>query len=73
MADGSELASSCSEHLSGSYQGICVGLINDNTCNNVCLDESSDNLQGFCNLLQCWCKGRCTTEIEAVASAPIRQ
>ncbi|CAD6264779.1 unnamed protein product [Miscanthus lutarioriparius] len=66
-----ESASSCAEHLSNNYEGVCIGLIDDDTCNSVCIGERSDNFQGFCNLLQCWCKGRCTSETEAIASAPI--
>ncbi|CAD6335819.1 unnamed protein product [Miscanthus lutarioriparius] len=61
------------EHQSGNYKGICIGLIHDAACNRVCVDESSDNSGGVCDFLQCWCITRCTSETEAVASAPIRQ
>ncbi|KAG0515588.1 hypothetical protein BDA96_10G291300 [Sorghum bicolor] len=61
------------DHLSGSYKGVCIGLINDNKCNNVCIYESGYNSNGFCNFFQCWCHSHCTTEAEAVASAPIQQ
>ncbi|KAF7051750.1 hypothetical protein CFC21_059957 [Triticum aestivum] len=59
------------EHLSGNYKGVCIGLIHDAKCNRVCIDESSDNSGGECDIFQCWCITRCTFESEAVASAPI--
>ncbi|KAF7098178.1 hypothetical protein CFC21_099938 [Triticum aestivum] len=61
------------EHQSGNYKGICIGLIHDHACNRVCVHESSDNSGGECDFLQCWCITRCTSESEAVASAPIGQ
>ena len=61
------------KHESGNYKGICIGLIHDAACNRVCIDESSDNSGGICDFLQCWCITRCTSETEAVASAPIQQ
>ncbi|KAG0515594.1 hypothetical protein BDA96_10G291800 [Sorghum bicolor] len=63
----------CPEHLSGNYKGICIGLIHDAACNRVCIEESSDNYEGFCNFFQCWCQPRCTSKTEVDASAPIRQ
>ncbi|KAG2606827.1 hypothetical protein PVAP13_4NG163200 [Panicum virgatum] len=61
------------DHLSGNYEGVCVGLNNDDDCGHVCVDESSDNVGGHYLLLQCWCQSRCTTETVAAASAPTRQ
>ena len=52
----------CHEHLSGNYEGICVGLIHDAKCRRTCFDESSDNYDGFCNFFQCWCLSPCTSE-----------
>ncbi|KAG2629715.1 hypothetical protein PVAP13_3KG447300 [Panicum virgatum] len=63
----------CHEHLSGSYQGICVGWIHDAKCKRACLAENSNNYDGFCNFFQCWCLSPCTSEeAAAAASAPIR-
>ncbi|KAG2621187.1 hypothetical protein PVAP13_3NG189300 [Panicum virgatum] len=64
----------CHEHLSSNYKGICVGWIHDAKCKRTCLEESSDNYDGFCNFFQCWCQSTCTSETEAAAaaSAPIR-
>ncbi|KAF8728803.1 hypothetical protein HU200_018083 [Digitaria exilis] len=45
----------CSEHLSGSYRGVCWPLINDNKCARACIGESSDNGSGGCDFFQCWC------------------
>ncbi|RCV39523.1 hypothetical protein SETIT_8G231200v2 [Setaria italica] len=56
-------------HLSYNYKGPCFAWIN--TCNRVCLDESSDNISGDCIALRCWCETRCTSETVAAASAPI--
>nr|CAB3500687.1 unnamed protein product [Digitaria exilis] len=60
----------CNEHLSGSYKGVCFSLINDGACNSACLNESSDNISGECNFLQCWCESICPPETVAAASAP---
>jgi len=60
-------------NMSGNYKGICIGLIHDAACSRVCVAESNDNSGGICDFLQCWCITRCTSETEAVASAPIRQ
>ncbi|KAG0515626.1 hypothetical protein BDA96_10G294700 [Sorghum bicolor] len=79
MAAGRESASVGKygvEHLSGNYKGICFKWIDDNACDKICLDESSDNFNGFCSNFQCWCLGTCTSETESaepVASAPVRQ
>ncbi|PVH34524.1 hypothetical protein PAHAL_8G237800 [Panicum hallii] len=61
----------CPEHLSGNYKGPCWGLINDAKCKRVCIEESSDNYDGFCDFIQCWCQGTCTSEEAATAGAPI--
>ncbi|KAJ1255814.1 hypothetical protein BS78_K154100 [Paspalum vaginatum] len=67
----------CNGHLSGSYKGLCFGLINDKDCKRACLDESSGNTNGECSFFQCWCgQNRCTTSetvaaAAAAASAPI--
>nr|TKW02012.1 hypothetical protein SEVIR_8G216700v2 [Setaria viridis] len=50
---------SCDNHLSANYKGPCFGLFNDNDCDRVCSDESSDNMSGSCSYMQCWCQ-RCT-------------
>ncbi|CAL4982752.1 unnamed protein product [Urochloa decumbens] len=49
----------CNDHLSGSYRGACWPLFNDNDCGRACINESSDNLSGSCDLLQCWCHTKC--------------
>ncbi|CAL4990631.1 unnamed protein product [Urochloa decumbens] len=61
----------CNEHLSGSYSGACIGLINDGACYKACISESSDNVDGNCNLFQCWCYTSCKTKIVAPAGTPI--
>ncbi|RCV39528.1 hypothetical protein SETIT_8G231700v2 [Setaria italica] len=61
----------CNYHKSANYKGVCVGLIHDQACKRVCLEESSDNIAGECNFLMCWCHTRCTSETVAAASAPI--
>ncbi|CAL4990629.1 unnamed protein product [Urochloa decumbens] len=61
----------CNEHLSGSYSGVCFGLIHDGACYKACIDESSDNISGNCNLFKCWCYTSCDTKIVAPAGAPI--
>nr|CAB3500688.1 unnamed protein product [Digitaria exilis] len=61
----------CNNHLSGSFKGVCLGLIHDAACYHACIDESSDNIYGECDLLQCWCQTRCPFESVATASAPI--
>ncbi|KAG2629716.1 hypothetical protein PVAP13_3KG447400 [Panicum virgatum] len=63
----------CGEHLSGSFKGICIGIIHGDACSNACMNESRDNFDGFCKSLQCWCENKCTSGTEAVASSPIRQ
>ncbi|KAG2621189.1 hypothetical protein PVAP13_3NG189100 [Panicum virgatum] len=63
----------CGEHLSGSFKGICISLIQGDACSAACMNESSDNFDGFCKFFQCWCENKCTFGTEAVASAPIRQ
>jgi hypothetical protein len=64
---------SCGWHLNDNYEGVCIGRLDDGTCNSICINESSDNNQGKCDTFQCWCHGRCTFETEVVASPPIRQ
>nr|TKW31195.1 hypothetical protein SEVIR_2G089100v2 [Setaria viridis] len=61
----------CNDHQSSNFKGVCFGLIHDKACKRVCLAESSDNISGGCDLLQCWCQSRCTSETVAAASAPI--
>ncbi|RCV38442.1 hypothetical protein SETIT_8G142700v2 [Setaria italica] len=46
----------CKDHLSANYKGLCLAMINNNECDRVCLDESSDNMFGSCGFLQCWCQ-----------------
>ncbi|RCV10108.1 hypothetical protein SETIT_2G085500v2 [Setaria italica] len=60
----------CNDHQSSNFKGVCFGLIHDKACKRVCLAESSDNISGGCDLLQCWCQTRCTSETVAAASAP---
>ncbi|KAF8728810.1 hypothetical protein HU200_018090 [Digitaria exilis] len=60
----------CNNHLSSSYKGLCLGLIHDDACNHACLDESSDNISGECDVFQCWCQSRCFESV-AAATAPI--
>nr|TKW01700.1 hypothetical protein SEVIR_8G196366v2 [Setaria viridis] len=62
-----------SQHLSGNYKGTCWSWFNDDAYKRACVDESSDNFSGSCAFFQCWCQTRCTAEIVAAASAPIRQ
>ncbi|RCV39522.1 hypothetical protein SETIT_8G231100v2 [Setaria italica] len=70
-SDGDYNLFPCNNHLSGNYKGACFGLIHDKACKRVCLDESSDNISGACDLLQCWCETRCTSETVATVSSPI--
>ncbi|TVT97612.1 hypothetical protein EJB05_26029, partial [Eragrostis curvula] len=47
-------------HLSGAYSGPCLGL--DDSCNDTCLSESSDNIYGECNRdFQCECFTKCAS------------
>ncbi|KAG0532131.1 hypothetical protein BDA96_04G082100 [Sorghum bicolor] len=42
-------------HLSGSYQGPCLGFIWE-TCSDVCQAESTNNAYGDCGCdFKCWC------------------
>nr|TKW02399.1 hypothetical protein SEVIR_8G241200v2 [Setaria viridis] len=50
----------CNDHLSANYTDQRQSLQQY---------ESSDNISGYCYLLQCWCQTRCTSE--TVAAAPI--
>ncbi|CAO2142746.1 unnamed protein product [Urochloa humidicola] len=73
-AESASVEDDCDDHhLSGNYKGLCLDLVDDDTCNTVCLAESSDNVAGACNLFQCLCWSKCTSEIIAAdaASAPI--
>ncbi|KAG0532130.1 hypothetical protein BDA96_04G082000 [Sorghum bicolor] len=56
-------------HLSGNYHGPCIG---DDGCSDVCKDESFDNFCGACDWFKCYCYTACSSEIVAVASAPIQ-
>ncbi|KAF7098256.1 hypothetical protein CFC21_100009 [Triticum aestivum] len=41
-------------HLSGNYRGPCFGLTDG--CDRTCLNESSDNVWGYCDCnLKCYC------------------
>ncbi|RCV39525.1 hypothetical protein SETIT_8G231400v2 [Setaria italica] len=61
----------CNDHPSSNYKGACFIPFNDIACKRVCLDESSDNISGYCYVFLCWCQTRCTSETVAAASAPI--
>lgn len=60
-------------HLSSNYKGLCLEWIHDNDCKRVCIDESSNNVGGHCDVFECWCDSICTTETVDAASAPTRQ
>ncbi|CAL4990634.1 unnamed protein product [Urochloa decumbens] len=61
----------CNEHLTGSYGGACWPFFNDDDCSIACIDESSDNISGICELFQCWCDTECHSKIVAPARTPI--
>lgn len=65
-------ADACNQHLSGNYKGACWSWFDDDKCANICWDENTDNIHGFCAFFQCWCETRCAAaETFAAASAPI--
>ncbi|KAG2621193.1 hypothetical protein PVAP13_3NG188500 [Panicum virgatum] len=59
-------------HLSGNYKGICAYNL---SCSLVCTDESTENTDGSCYLLRCWCYTKCPSDqiVAAAASAPMIQ
>jgi hypothetical protein len=59
------------EHLSGNFKGPCWGSFSDSACKRVCLGESSDNIDGFCEVFKCWCETSCTPEVVVAATSPI--
>ncbi|CAL4990632.1 unnamed protein product [Urochloa decumbens] len=72
-AEPSEIYATCTAHLSGSYSGLCYAPFSDNNCRTACINESSDNYTGKCDLFRCWCYTYCDFSIVApAAGAPIQ-